>query len=608
MGKRRYEGSRFFQMIRKRKYSGNVAENCYWEHTGGWNSSFSADAMNSVSNNEFMADFEKRYGDVKCGAHSAMDFCGRGELSADNQQFECTTKYPFELVEYMKQVADIIKDDPSVSDDLQKKCLEECQGSEIFLFTYSTSCRLIDEIFNGCCDAAKHWMSKVMQSEKETLLQLLSMPWACHTLEILLSSLLDAMDIEVIDYWVDVVLRNWMQLLSNRNASHFIRTFIYHLLGLKRKKPENKEKLLAKDALCRKIQISSVAKGSFERIASVALDYSLMQAMLDDESVSLVLQDVIECDSLIQTGFLRRFVEAACEEPNAVREQWKGKFASRLWDIIVQKADEDLRQRLYHAVLEGRLFNLSLHMFANFPIQKYILSAKSDELVTDICDELIDHIANICIGSKWGVIVALARMLRNRDEVIIVRKLRNYFRCGSKSARSAFVPCVFTLTCRTSQCEVTETFDILKGQLHGSLILQELVSYQHNKTVVMSMKSLADTTIVELARDKKGSFLLQAFFKSSTILRTDKELIARPLKQKWHEVITDNVSSRVFDVLWVNGLYNIHEKEELMDALSKTTLENHCKTLRLMCKKLDVRGFREQRKKWLKEATVRFNN
>lgn len=74
------------------------------------------------------------------------------------------------------------------------------------------------------------------------------------------------------------------------------------------------------------------------------------------------------------------------------------------------------------------------------------------------------------------------------------------------------------------------TFDVMKGQLHGSLILQELINYKHNKTVIISMKSLTDATLLEMARDKKGSFLLQALFKSSTVSQTDKELIAKPLK------------------------------------------------------------------------------
>lgn len=44
------------------------------------------------------------------------------------------------------------------------------------------------------------------------------------------------------------------------------------------------------------------------------------------------------------------------------------------------------------------------------------------------------------------------------------------------------------------------------------------------------------------------------------------------LQLKWREMITNNVSSHVFDVLWTNDFYNIMEKEHLMDALSKAVL------------------------------------
>uniref|UniRef100_A0A1I8ECK2 PUM-HD domain-containing protein n=1 Tax=Wuchereria bancrofti TaxID=6293 RepID=A0A1I8ECK2_WUCBA len=548
-------------MTRKRK-SVSVVENCYW----GCGPNAPIKAVDSNWSSEFMENFNQRYGHIdyvekwkkenldQRFSTAETDYREEHELAVDTKNFEHNMEYPSELVEYMKQVACIIRDDPSLS---------------VLKFTASSP--------------------KVRMKIYPV----------------------------IIDHWVDLVVENWIQLISDRSAVHFIRTLTYHLVGLKRKRSQKTS--LTKDVLSKKVQIS---QETFGRIANVALDYASVNAMLEKESVSLVLQDVVECESVSQTSYLRRFIEAACRHPDSVLKQWKGKQASHLWDIIVQKADEDLRQSLYHSVLEGRLFDLSLHTFANFTVQKYILSVKSNGLIINVFDELMDHFIDICGESKWRIIIALVQMARNRNELIIVKKLRNYFRCCSKPARLAFVPCVFTLTCRTSaQCKISVKHclldfnrsvvvagisDIAKGQLHGSIILQELVNYEHNKTVVTSMKSLADATILGMARDKKGSFFLQTLFKSSTVSRTDKELIAKPLKLKWHEVITNNVSSHVFDVLWTNDVYNITEKEELMDALSKAVIEDHCKTLRLMCMKLNFRKFRENRKKWLKDAGIRF--
>ncbi|VIO87054.1 Uncharacterized protein BM_BM9652 [Brugia malayi] len=594
-------------MTRKRK-SVSVVENCYL----GRGPNVPVNAVGSNWSSEYLENFNQRCGHIgyiekwkkenldQRFSTAEIDYRKEHELAVDKESFEHNIEYPSELVEYMKQVVCIIRADPSLSGDLQRKCLEECQGSEISLCRYSTPCFLIDEIFNGSRDAARQWMFKIMKSGKDASLKLLYMPWSCRTLETLLSSLSNALDTQIIDHWVDLVVENWVQLISDRSAIHFIRTLTYHLVGLKKKRSQKTS--LTKDVLYKEVEISQAAKETFGKIASVALDYASVNAMLENESVSLVLQDVVECESVSQTSYLRRFIEAACRHPDSILKQWKGKQASHLWDIIVQKADEDLRQSLYYSVLEGRLFELSLHMFANFPVQKYILSVKSNGLIMNIFGELMDHFIDICAESKWRIIIALVQLARNRNELIIVKKLRNYFRCCSKSARLAFVPCVFTLTCRTSAQWIS---DIAKGQLHGSIILQELVNYEHNKTVVTSMKSLADATILEMARDKKGSFFLQTLFKSSTVSGTDKELIAKPLKLKWHEVITNNVSSHVFDVLWTNDVYNITEKEELMDALSKAMIGDHCKTLRLMCMKLNLRKFRENRKKWLKDAKIR---
>lgn len=47
---------------------------------------------------------------------------------------------------------------------------------------------------------------------------------------------------------------------------------------------------------------------------------------------------------------------------------------------------------------------------------------------------------------------------------------------------------------------------------------------------MFSLRSLPETTVVELAKDEKGSFVLQAVFRSPTVSQRDKEFIAKPLK------------------------------------------------------------------------------
>ncbi|VDM95585.1 unnamed protein product [Thelazia callipaeda] len=612
-------------MTRKRKSNVITGSNCQ-NKVDSYGSSLVSIGGNTVYQNQFMKDFESRYGPVE---HSPRKKKVERRFRPSSEQvheldvqckeiekLEDTAEYPSEIVEYMKQVLGILESDPSISGGLREKCLNECQGFEISLLMYDASSRLVGEIFTGYRNAAKQWFLKILQSSSEIVMQLLCMPSACRTFETLLYSLSYDEDMEIVQLLADIIIGNWWQLISDKNACYFIRSLTYHLIGVKRKKMSRKGSFPDKDIYSLDLsKINPIAKEIFKRIASVALDYISMKDLLDEESVSLVLQDVVECNSVFRTEHLQNFIEAGCKDSMLILQQWKGKQASHLWEIIVQKTNEDLRQKLYHSVLNSKLFDLSIHGFANFPVQKYIMSAKSDELIADISDELMNHFEDICASCKWGVIIALVNKACNRIEVNVVKMLRSYFKCGSKSARLTFVPNVFTLNTEAlSDFNDTRTFDVSKGQLYGSLILQELVQFEHNKTVVLSLKSLSSTTILELAGNQKGSFLLQAVFRSSTILRADKELLAEPLKfssynllstkfrlqQKWYEVLSGNVSSHIFDVLW-DCLYSTQEKEKLMDALSRTTLKS-TRTLRLMCTKLDLRGFREQRKKWLENA------
>lgn len=73
---------------------------------------------------------------------------------------------------------------------------------------------------------------------------------------------------------MDIILKNWTQLLFDRNATRFIRALAYHLVGQRREKSEQMGKCLKNDVLIKKVQINQQASELFGRIASVALDYT----------------------------------------------------------------------------------------------------------------------------------------------------------------------------------------------------------------------------------------------------------------------------------------------------------------------------------------------
>lgn len=79
--------------------------------------------------------------------------------------------------------------------------------------------------------------------------------------------------------------------------------------------------------------------------------------------------------------------------------------------------------------------------------------------VADVFDEMIECFWDICTERKWGIIISLIRMAQNKNETLIVKKLRRYFSCNSASTRSAFVRSIFTLDGTRVQCRFLRFFN-----------------------------------------------------------------------------------------------------------------------------------------------------
>uniref|UniRef100_F1L8Q3 Pumilio 23 n=1 Tax=Ascaris suum TaxID=6253 RepID=F1L8Q3_ASCSU len=337
-----------------------------------------------------------------------------------------------------------------------------------------------------------------------------------------------------------------------------------------------------------------------------------MHDFMDMEAVSLLMQEMIEYDYFLKTTKTNEFLTRSLEYPTSVLKQWKGRQSSRVWQIIVKRINEDGRQSLYHSILNGKLLELALDNCANFIVQEFIANANSEELAADIFDELLDNLVDIYEHKKWSVIKGLIQAAARHEchQSALLLRLRALFNSSKKSTKHAFLPNVFTL----NAAEVVQgadgrvNFDISKGNLHGSLLLQDLLALKHNKTVVYSMLSLSKKTILELAHDQKGSYVLQAFIKSPFVNDEDKFPPAAFLKKKWWDLIDDNIASHVFDAIWDNGLFTIDEKQQIMMTLCDAQKQKKSSLQRIILRRLDARGFLENRNKWLQTEMKRMHN
>lgn len=72
---------------------------------------------------------------------------------------------------------------------MRKKSLEECAENEVHLLRFESSCRAVEEVFDGYRPAAVSFHEAVLNLSEDSILEALLTGSSCRTLETLLFAL-----------------------------------------------------------------------------------------------------------------------------------------------------------------------------------------------------------------------------------------------------------------------------------------------------------------------------------------------------------------------------------------------------------------------------------
>ncbi|VDN58755.1 unnamed protein product [Dracunculus medinensis] len=509
--------------------------------------------------------------------------------------------YPRDIVQYLEIIAfSRNNNEKSELNEIQEKCLEECSNNELLLLNFDNSSRLVEEIFKGYRPAAVQWMKAFMKIKKIKQLHLLYQGAACRTLETFLYALSPDYDSEIINHLIELVTDKWNDLIIDKSASRFIRSLMRYTVGLPRftDVDTNKRK-------CDKKEHKRIKK-----VADRNKSLVMKQNNINNDEVSLIVQDAVECDAIAKTGFVLNFAMKGLEKPNDTLLQLKGKCSSRVWQKIFDVVDEDMRQSFFHSVLEGQLCDLACHKFANYVIQNFILSASSEELIVDIFDELLKDISVIFDNGKWSVInaLAVAACKCNIYQEEFLENIKLYFGCNTEETAKFFVPRVITLQNDLIIDEVVQSirFNTSLSNRLGSVLLQTLLNFDCNAIIIHSLVSLSKDCFMELCKNAPGAYFLGLFISCRSVPKKKKEKIGLKSKDSLIDMISDRCASHVFDAFWDSGLLKMDLKEKIMNYLrSNPRMVVKSKTGHAIMEKLNLRGYKENPKKWLKQEAAR---
>uniref|UniRef100_A0A0N5AMI5 PUM-HD domain-containing protein n=1 Tax=Syphacia muris TaxID=451379 RepID=A0A0N5AMI5_9BILA len=585
---------------RGERFTRNFKNNEYWD--GGENVEPTS-ADDAMRDNNWPEEREGVSGDGS----------GNGE-SFDIPEF--TQSFPNDLVSYLKNIASSLNNvDSGTAELMKKKCLEECKKNEVLLLRFESSCRVVEEVFNGYEPGASSFHAAVLALPETYILDAILTGCSCRTLETLLFALSTNNDQQVFARWTEVIVKHCDKIVDNPNSSHFLRSLFRALIGLPKKETELEQhgKLDAftklRQKLTKEFNANCAIKKCFCSLVDGVLDFQCMKKKINTETVSLVLQEAVKCEWLVKGEKRKDFIMQSVNESNEMLRQCRSKFGSHFWQILLKRADEEEKELLYNTVFSTNLNELALDQYATYIVGTFVDVATSEELVTSIFDELSESFMDLCSKGKWTIVLGLIKASVDHEEKQkgLVKKIRSCFSCSKKSDKNLLVPYVFTMKAAhlsTSEDGKIE-FDVKFGDYNGSKLLQEMIRLKCNKTVIKSLKSLTFKTLLDLALNDKGTFVIQAFLKSDSVALDDKLYISNALKPSWDKLMNSRFGSYVFDVMWDTGFFNIGEKRAIMVKLCSEFNEGKSGMWRMMAKKLNLQNFKENRKGWLKSEEAR---
>ncbi|XP_072177553.1 nucleolar protein 9-like [Diadema setosum] len=229
-------------------------------------------------------------------------------------------------------------------------------------------------------------------------------------------------------------------------------------------------------------------------------------------------------------------------------------IGSHILEVVVKVANDNLLLKVVERSLRGRLIKVALHGVANFVLQRILERIKKLPIFEDVFDELNEELESVLAVNHLGVIQRLAAgcVCHTSKQVPFLQALMKAFHCSEpKDRQKSCVPLFASMV----------TYEVYFGdkdqeqespkppsiQLQGSLLLQEMLKFTKNGTILNSFLSMAQDNLVSIATQAPGSYLLEAFMTSNIIGEKKKDQFVEKLKGSCFQIACNKHGSRTIE-------------------------------------------------------------
>nr|XP_054761961.1 nucleolar protein 9-like [Lytechinus pictus] len=431
------------------------------------------------------------------------------------------------------------------------------------------------------------------------------------------------------------MLENFKEIIMDTYASHVLRTLIACLAGIQVPENVSRSKLSRgqqhKDLVLEtRIIMNSPPKdflSCLESISENIADADNLNEYFTSVTGGPVLEVLLlslhhtnkELCKRLTKIFLKKAKllskgDATETQESSLAQLMTHPISSHLLEVILKVIDDDLLLKVIGRSFKGQLIKLAMHGVANFVLQRLLERTKNLPVFEELFDEIIDDIESVLAVNHLGVIQRLAAgcVSHTSKQVPFLQSLMKAFHCYEPRERqNSCVPLLAAMV----------TYEVMFGekddekpsqpppiQLQGSLLLQEMLKFSKNGTILNSFMAMPPDTLVSMATHPSGSYLLEAFMKSTAIGEKKKDLFVEKFKGSCFQIACNKNGSRTIEGIFKAS--SIKSKFVIAETLAEreTHLLSHTFG-RFVHRNLSLGHLRNRRQEWkniqMKEAQKR---
>ncbi|CAG5117648.1 unnamed protein product [Candidula unifasciata] len=388
-------------------------------------------------------------------------------------------------------------------------------------------------------------------------------------------------------------------IMTHTYASHILRSLLEALGGVKVREEVVRSRISRvhckekannqMDLSCK--SLSRDFKQSFGALREKIVHLCNFEDHLSDPSYCPVLQTLLlilhKTSPEEYRSLVKLILDKSCVSPNHeeadVNDVSKrlplivqNEVGSYLIELIISLAAADELRELYEQIFKGKLIYFAVHPIANYVLQKFLSMVVDPDMMKELLTDITGYLEDILAVNHLGIITKLAQACRNTQtgQEELIKALLTAFHCQEPvEKQTKIVPLIASLQTFETFFGEEEASSESPGHLlktvniHGSLLLQELLQFVKPKLVVTSLLSLSPAELMGLCCDKCGSHIVDTFFRSEMVLDTHKFAFLKRLEGLYVNIACNRNGSRCLESIWKGS--SLKAKTLMAEELSK---------------------------------------